>query len=237
MRRSLRAITITTAAIATFGTAGAAMAATPSAPPSATGAGRLAAIQAAGAKATGDRITALNAAIPKVTANVALSAADKSTILGTLNNDLAAMHTEASTIAADTTADQASADYKSIFENYRVYAVALPQSAYAAAADDLTDTTLPKLTAAQKSLAALLAGPDAAKSTPALQAQLADMATKISSAQSSVNGVAASALAVTPAAYDANHSILVPIRQAETNALADAKAAGVDASDIVAALK
>jgi hypothetical protein len=236
MRRSLRALTITTAALATFGTAGAALAATPSAAPSAP-AGRLAAIQAAGAKATSDRIIALDGAIPKVTANVALSAADKSTILNTLNADLNAMHALAAKIAADSTADQASTDYKSIFSTYRVFAVALPQSAYAAAADDLTDTTVPKLTAAQKSLAALLAGPDAAKSTPALQAQLADMAAKIAAAQSAVSGVAASALGVTPAGYDANHSILVPIRQSETTALADAKAAGVDASDIVAALK
>ena len=143
MRRSLRVITITTAALATFGTAGAAVAATPSPAPS--GANRLAAIQTAGAKATSDRIAALNTAIPRTTANTALNAADKATILATLNADLSAMHSLATKIAADTTTEQASADYKSIFATYRVFAVALPQAAYAAAADDLTDTTLPKL--------------------------------------------------------------------------------------------
>ena len=63
------------------------------------------------------------------------------------------------------------------------------------------------------------------------------MASKIAAAQSSIGEVASSALAVTPSAYDANHSILVPIHQSETTALTDAKAAGADGSNIVAALK
>ena len=232
MRTAARIITVAAAALSTFGVAGAAMAVTPSTAPRS-----LAGVQALGAKATSDRITALDKAIPSVTSNQALSSADRATILATLNHDLGGMHSLAATIAGDTTVEQASDDYRSIFTDYRVLAVALPQAAYAAAADDLTDTTLPKLTAAQKSLTALLAGPDAAKSTPALLAQLADMAAKISAAQAAITGQSAAALAVTPAAYDANHAVLTPVRTSVTTALADSKAAGVDGSDILAALK
>jgi hypothetical protein len=245
MRTAIRAAALATAtaatvgAAATFGTAGVAIAATPTTTTSSTAFGAprtLAAIQTLATKATGARITALDKAIPKVTSNSALSSADRATILATLNSDLAAMQSLATKIAADTTAPQAETDYRTIFTTYRVFAVALPQASYAAAADDLTDTTLPKLTAAQKSLAALLAGPDSAKSTPALQAELADMATKIAAAQSTVNGISAAALAVTPSQYDADHQALAQIRQSVSTALADAKAAGTDGSSIVAAL-
>ena len=243
MRIGMAGLAVAATAVAVFGTVGAASAVPPSSTPnsltpsSSTGARSLAAIQALGAKATSDRITAIDKAIPRVTANAALGASDKATILATLNSDLAGMQSLATKIAGDTSATQAETDYKTIFTTYRVFAVALPQASYAAAADDLTDTTLPKLTAAQKSLAALLAGPDAGKSTPALQAQLADMAAKIGSAQMAINGVAAAALAVTPAQYDANKQVLAPIRQSVATALAASKAAGTDGTDVLAALQ
>ncbi|MBN9629540.1 MAG: hypothetical protein J0I18_02865, partial [Actinobacteria bacterium] len=63
---------------------------------------KLAEIQAAGAKATGDRETKLSAAITKATADTSLTSGDRSTILGTLNADLAAMKASASAIAGDT---------------------------------------------------------------------------------------------------------------------------------------
>ena len=115
--------------------------------------------------------------------------------------------------------------------------MALPQTAYASAADDLTDTTLPNLLTAQKSLATLLSGPDSAKNTPALQAQLADMSSKIAIAQGAITAVAARALAVTASDYDANHQNLTPVRQSVATALAAAKAAAADGASIAAALQ
>jgi hypothetical protein len=236
MTHTRRLLTVATATLACLATAQGAMAATPSTTPSAAPR-TLAAVQASGAKATSDRISAINAAIPRVTANSTLTAADKSTILATLNKDLAGMTSLAAKIAADTTVEQASTDYRTIFLTYRVFAVALPQAAYASAADDLTDTTLPNLLIAQKSLAALLSGPEAAKNTPALQAQLADMSSKIATAQGAITGVAARALAVTPSEYDANHQILTQVRQSVATALAAAKAAAADGASITAALQ
>lgn len=197
----------------------------------------LAQIQAAGAKATSDRETKLTAAITKVTADKSLGSSDRSTILGTLNADLAGMKLSASTIAADTTTTQAEADLKQVFEKYRVYAVALPQARLSSDADRLTGKTLPALTKEQSTLAGLLAGKDKAKSTSALQSDLSDMSAQIATASHDSGGVASEALAVTPAAYDSNHSALSSVKTAIASARTAAGKARQDAKTIRQALK
>jgi hypothetical protein len=157
-------------------------------------------------------------------------------VLGTLNADLAGMQSLQAKIAADTTAATAWTDYKSIFTDYRVYAVALPQSFIAAAADGLTGTAIPKLQSAEDRISAYFAAhPD--KVTPELQAKLADMQAKTADAVSKTSGLAAAALAVTPAAYNANHAVLADDRAAARAAVADVKAAAQDGRAIVQALK
>jgi len=197
----------------------------------------LAEIQASAVTKTGQRTTSLNSAIAKVTANTYLTATDKSTILGILNADLAGMSTVAAKVAADTTVAQAATDYRTIFTGYRVYAVAIPQAHYAAAADSLTTRAIPRLTKTQQKLSALLSGRDASKSTPALQADLADMTSQIDKASSSLSGLASTALAVTPATYDGNHGVLAPVKASLAIARAALKQARSDAAAIVAALR
>lgn len=196
----------------------------------------LATIKAAGAAATSKRITALGAAITKVNGDTYLTSSNKSTILNTLNSDETAMTSLASKIAADTTLTQASADVKSIYTEYRVFAVALPQARLTSESDRLAGTALPKLTAAQAKLESALTGTFAAKSTPALVADLADMSTRITAAQSANASVAADALAITPADFDSNHAVLSTIRNSEKTAVADAKKARDDAKTVLAAL-
>ncbi|MDQ1545498.1 MAG: hypothetical protein QOH69_402 [Actinomycetota bacterium] len=197
----------------------------------------LSAIQAEAKIKTTARIGALNTAIAKVNAAQDITSADRTTILGTLNGDLAGMNTVEAKIAGDTTALTAAADYKTIFTTYRVYAVAIPQSRLAAAADRMTSTSIPRLTDAQSKLAAALAGPDASKSTPELQADLADMSAQIASATSALNGTAAQALAVTPSAFNSNHAVLQPVRSAIKAAIADLKKAAADGKTVLAAIK
>jgi hypothetical protein len=197
----------------------------------------LAAIQANAKVKTAARVTALDSAIAKVTAAKDISASDRSTILGTLNSDLAGMNTVEAKIASDTTVAAAAADYKTIFTTYRVYAVAIPQSRLAGGADRMTSTSIPKLTDAQTKLAAALAGADASKSTPALQADLTDMSTQIAAATSSLSGVAAQSLAVTPSAYNSNHTVLATVRADVKTAIADLKKASTDGKTVLAAIK
>ncbi|WP_158866055.1 hypothetical protein [Leifsonia sp. AG29] len=197
----------------------------------------LADIQAAGAKATSDRETKLTAAISKVTDDKYLTSSDRSTLLGTLNADLAAMKSSASTIAADTTATQAAADLKEVYSKYRVYAVALRQAHLVSEADRLTGTTLPALTKEQSNLSALLSGKDKGKSTDALQSALKDMSSQISTASHDESGAASAALAVTPSAYDANHSVLSSVESSSKAAAAAVKKAHADAKEVRQALK
>lgn len=191
----------------------------------------LAAIQAAGDAATAKRVTSLQAAIARTTANKQISDADRATVLATLNADLAAMPTVKAAIDADTTASQAYADYRTIFTQYRVYAVAIPQAMVAAGADGLTTTAIPKL----QKVAADLAGRVAAH--PDLQPKLDDMNAQIATAQSDTNGLAAAALAVTPASFDADSSVMADLRSKLRAAVAAAKQAAADGHAIVAGLK
>ena len=205
--------------------------------PAPTGSRSLAAIQATAKLKTSARITALNTAIAKVTSATDITSSDRATILGTLNNDLAGMNTVEAKIAADTTAQTAATDLQTVFTTYRVYAVAIPQASYASGADRMTGTTIPNLTAAQKGLVVALKTVDASKSTAALQADLTDMQAQISAASGLLNGVAANALAVTPTAFNANHTVLQPERTAVTTALADLTKAGADGNTVLAAIQ
>ncbi|HEY4224581.1 MAG TPA: hypothetical protein VGM70_02085 [Pseudolysinimonas sp.] len=233
-----RLITITATAgalaLASLACATPALAATPvpSAPSSHS---TLAEIQQAGAVATADRIRDLTTGIGKVDATSTLSAADKSTVLAALNHDMSGMQALQSKIAADTVASAALADYHSIFTGYRVYAVGLQQTFIAATADGLTGTAIPKLQSAATRIAAVFAA-DPSKATPDLQAKLADMQARTADAVTKTSGLAAAALAVTPDAYNANHSVLMDDRSAARNALADSKAAAQDGRAILAAL-
>jgi hypothetical protein len=197
----------------------------------------LATIQADAKLKTTARIGSLNSAIANITAAQDIGSSDRSEILATLNGDVTGMNTVEAKIAADTTVATASADYKTIFTTYRVYAVAIPQSRLAAAADRETSTTIPRLTDAQTKLSAALAGPDAGKSTPALQADLSDMSAQVSAAAAALNGIAAESLAVTPSAYNSNHSVLEPIRSAVKTAIADLTKASTDGKTVLAAIK
>ena len=238
MNRIVSTILIGTAAVVALlaGSCAPAFADGTSTPPPVAGKS-LSAIQAQARIKTTARIGALNTAIARVDAAKDLTSADRATILGTVNGDLAGMNTVEAKIAADTTVAMAASDYKTIFTTYRVYAVAIPQSRLAAAADRMTSTSIPRLTDAQSKLAAALAGPDASKSTPELQADLADMSAQIASATSALNGIAAQALAVTPSAFNSNHSVLQPVRLAVKAAIADLKKAAADGKTVLAAIK
>jgi hypothetical protein len=198
---------------------------------------RLAAIQANAATAIAKRLASLNQAIPAVTNNKAITDADRAALLGTLSGDVSGLTALGQTIAADTTAKQAAADSQRIFTDYRVYALMLPKAHYAAAADDLTGTVLPKLTDAQTRLSALLAGADAGKNTPAVQAAMSDLAAQITAITSATSGLASTVLAYTPAQYNANHDLLSPARASLTTARADAKTARADVATVVKALQ
>ena len=197
----------------------------------------LPAIQAAGARATGDRIAALNRTIRGLTRNDCISDGNQSQALGTLNGALAGMEELRDQIAAATDASTAASLYRSVFEDWRVYAVSIPQSLYAASADCLEETAIPALLAAQSKLETALAGPFADAVTPEIEADMAELAAQIAVAQDSVTGAAAAALAVTPADYNANPAVLSDVKVDITTATSAARLARQAAQRVVEALR
>jgi hypothetical protein len=206
-------------------------------PSTTAGADTLAAIKAKGAAAISARDSALQAAISAVTANRHLTSSDGATVLSTLNADLSGLNALAPVIQADTTVSKARADYTTIFTNYRVFALALPQARLAAAADDLTGTVLPRLTDAQSRLQARLSGKDSGKNTGSVQAAMADLANQISAITSATNGLSATVLGYTPAQWNANHALLTQPRSALVTARGDARTARKDIKTVVEALR
>jgi hypothetical protein len=197
----------------------------------------LVSVQAAAKTATDKRETALSAAIAKVDAAKGASASDKATLVDRLNTDLAGMKTVGGMVAADTTLAAASADFKTIFTTYRVFAVAIPQARIVAGIDRATSMEIPKLTALQAKLAAMLAGKDASKSTVALQSDLADMTTQIAKANTALNGASEEVLAITPADFNSNKTVVTSARASVKTAENDLKQARADRKAIIIALR
>jgi hypothetical protein len=211
---------------------------TPASSPSSAGSpAHLAAIKARAAAAISRRLASLNQTIPQVTANSVITAADKATLLATLNGDVSGLTTLGQKIAADTTVAAATTDYQEIFLGYRVYALALPQVLYAEAADAITSTVLPRLRDADTTLAALLAGVDSGKDTPAVQAAMTDLGQQIAAATTATNGISATVLAFTPAQWDANHALLHGPRQTLAGATKNVAKAKTDIVTVLDALQ
>jgi hypothetical protein len=171
-----------------------------------------------------------------VNANRWITPTDKNTLLGTLEHDTSGLQQLAPQVQQDQL-PQLRTDYQSIFLNFRVYALALPQVRFAAAADDLTGGVLPHLVDADQRLQNLLAGPDSSKDSPAVKAAMADLAGQIQAITTATNGLSAKVLGYTPAQYDADHSILQPARQALMTARIDAQSARRDIATVLGALR
>ncbi len=233
MSRSVRCVLVG-AALASCASLGLA---TPAWGAGTTGSATLAGIKTRAASAISARLTSLGQTIPAVNTNRWLTSTDKSSLISILEADQSDLSALGPKIQADATVAQARADYESIFLNYRVYALALPQVRLAAAADAITGTVLPRLADAQTRLAALLAGPDASKNTPALQSAMSDLSSKIRAVSTASSGLAANVLALTPAQYDANHTILAQPREMILTARADIVAAHADVTTVLRALK
>ena len=183
----------------------------------------LAGIKAKAASDIGDRVTALTTAISKVNAAKSLGSS-QGTLASHLSADIAPLQQLNQTIQGDTSVQQAAQDFGTIFSDYRVYALVLPATRLAAAADAATTTAIPHLTA------------DAAKAqahvTPTNQAVLQplidDLNSQIGAATNATNGLAATVLAFTPAQWNADNGLLGPAKSSAQTALAALKKARAD---------
>lgn len=143
----------------------------------------------------------------------------------------------AAAIAADTDTATLAAHCRSIVEDYRVFALRVPQTHLVIAGDAESSAVtklgevVPRLSDAIEKAAA------AGKDMAAARAALADMQAKLAEAGRLAGGLADSVIGFVPADYNADHGVLDPARAAARAAAADLAAARDDARAIVAAVK
>lgn len=225
---------LTAAGLAVVGLVGAAPAVAATSQPVAEQ--RLDRIQHAGAAAIERRQTAISTAKSTLANHAAITDADRATLNATLDRTAAGLRGVGQELAGDTTASAALPDYESIFTDYRVYALVLPQVRLTTAADAMTGKVIPRLKQAQAKLQqALNAAP--AKNTDAVKAAMSDLGTKIAAIETQLNGLSSQVLSYSVADYNANHAILAPARSHLRTAASDSAAAAKDIAAVTKALK
>jgi len=192
----------------------------------------LAGIKAKAATDITERVASLNAAIGKVDAAKGLGAS-QATLVSYLGTDIAPLQQLNQTIQGDSTVQQASHDFGTIFRDYRVYRLVLPAALIAADADHATTTVIPNLTAD--------AATAQARVTPAnqvtVQPLINDLNGQISTATNATNGLAATVLAFTPAQWDADNALLDGSTSSNRDATGALQKGRADVKQIVQDLK
>ena len=134
-----------------------------------------------------------------------LSDADRSALTTLIKNDQAGLQALGSKIAADTDLATAKADHQKIYTEYRVYALVIPQIRLVRANDALINVALPRLTDARSRLQSALTK---AGKTDEASATMADLQTQIDLIRANSSGLSAQLLALTPAQWNADRSVL-----------------------------
>jgi hypothetical protein len=192
----------------------------------------LAGIKAKAATDITNRVSALDAAIAMVNGATSLGASGAG-LDSHLGADIGPLQQLNTTIQGDTNVQQAASDFESIFSDYRVYRLVLPATRIAAGASAATTTAIPKLTTGATKAQALV--------TPANQAVLqpliSDLDGQITTATNATNGLASTALAFTPAQWNANHDLLAQSKSSAQAAAAALAKGRADVKQIVQELK
>jgi hypothetical protein len=149
------------------------------------------------------RVTALDAAAKRASKVKGLGA-ERSTIETYLSNDVAPLKQLDTKIRSDQSVQQATADYQTIFTNFRVYRLVLPAAHVAGVASRVTNTAVPALQAAATKVQQHGKAADQATVSPLL----ANLNSEITTATNATNGLATTVLGYTPAQFNSDYSLL-----------------------------
>ncbi|MES2209987.1 MAG: hypothetical protein V4515_07345 [Chloroflexota bacterium] len=155
-----------------------------------------------------------------------------------LDDSAAGLRTLRAKIAADTTVEELRADIRSIFTEFRIYALVTRQVWLVRGADTV-DMAGARLETASDRLEAMIAQAEAnGKDVTEANAHLAAMQTAIADALAAVDGVADDILPLTPADWNAGTAGLVlrSAHEAITSARADLRTATAEARKVIASL-
>ena len=182
------------------------------------------------------RITALNAANTLVQQTGWFAGTDQATLENIINGDIhgngavPGLTALATTISNESDPVKFHAEVQSIFNDYRVYALALPQVRLVRAGDRLTTDTVPTLKNLDTDLNQAIAQEKAeGKDVQAAQAAVSDLEAQVAVIGQKTNGTSAALLALTPSEWNANHGAVTPYRDDLQAAGAAARQAAKDA--------
>jgi hypothetical protein len=181
-----------------------------------------------------DRVTQLNTLIGRVNGAVTLTPADKTTLLGDLNQtELPGIETLQSKVPGDATCLALRQDAHSMVDDYRVYLVMTPQTDLVMANDAAIHAE-----GVLSNLETTLSGAIQRASTKgtnvaAAQAAFADYETNVTTAQGLTSGQSATVLAQSPPDYPASRAVFSRVRSNVTDAARDLRTARDDLNQIV----
>ena len=193
-------------------------------------------------KAIEARITSLNNLSTKIQSLKNVSDAEKVTLSSEIQTNLGDMNSLKTKIDADTDVATATNDDKSITKDYRVYALVLPQTNIAAAADRVTTITGMLTTISGKLQSRITADQTAGKDVTSLQSALTDLNAKVADANSQAATAQSGIASLVPdngnqTTMQANTTALKAARANIKTATADLQAARKDANTITKGLK
>jgi hypothetical protein len=176
-------------------------------------------------QAVDPRVSALEAAGTVLAQAKAVTTDHRSALSSILTGDETALQALKTKIQSDPDLATLTADCRSIFTDYRVFALVLPRTRLVAAAD-IAGAAADRLTTVADALdAAIAKAHSAGRDTAAATADLAAMRAKIDAGRTAAGGVAGQIMGLTPADWNANHDVLAPARQSLRTARADLGAA------------
>jgi hypothetical protein len=165
--------------------------------------------------------------------SAALSSTDRAALEGQISADGTGLTTLDATIQGDTSFHQAWTDCQTIVSGYRVYVLEDPKIHEVIAADGVTkvDATFTTLI---PELQALIDNTSVSATVKAqAQTDLNDLTSKVDASQTSISGVTASVINLTPAGWPGNQVDLKSAQQNIKTAHSDLDGAAADANKII----
>jgi hypothetical protein len=159
------------------------------------------------------RVNLLNAAAKRVATLKGLGAG-RNALETYLGQDVTPLQQLDSKIQSDGSVQQATADYETMFTNFRVYRLVLPAARVATIASRVTNAAVPALQAAASKVQQHSKAADQATVNPLL----ANLNSQISTATTATNGLATTVLGYTPAQFNSDYTLLTGPQTSAKNA-------------------
>lgn len=184
-----------------------------------------------------DRIAKLTTLNDRVNANTHLTADQKSALTGDAQTNITNLQTLKTKLDAETDVTAARADVKSIFTQFRIYAVVLPRDDREAVLDHLTNLQAKFVANEPKIQQAIQAAANKGVNVSQEQEQYTDLVAKVNAAATQDSAAQALVASLTPANYPGTAATLAQMKGNLKAAHDDLVAAHTDLKQIISELK